>query len=300
MIILGGSASTDLAGKVAKELGQKPAEIEIKRFPDGEKYIRIHDDVKNKDVAIIQSLYRTPDEYIFEYLILADTLRDMGASSIVGVIPYLAYARQDSRFFPGEALTSASVAKLFEAAGTTSVLTVDCHLHRLGDVSKVFNVPARNLSAMPSLGKYTREVLRPKNPIVVAPDEEAEQWAAVVAKELDAEHTHFTKRRIREEGQTSSRLELDTGNAEFKGRDVVFADDIISTGGTIAGAAKACKKKGARRMFVVATHPVLAEGAIKRIRASGVSKIIATDTIPSPISKVSVAPVLAAALKNNQ
>jgi ribose-phosphate pyrophosphokinase len=298
MIIVGGSASTNLAQKVAKELGQKPAEIEIKKFPDGEKYIRIHDDVKNKDVAIIQSLYRTPDEYIFEYLIIADTLRDMGASSIVGVIPYLAYARQDSRFYPGEALTSASVAKLFEAAGTTSVLTVDCHLHRLGDVSKVFRVPARNLSAMPSLGKYARDILKPKNPIVVAPDEEAEQWAGTVAKELGAEHTHFTKRRIREEGQTSSRLELDTGNAEFKGRDVVFADDIISTGGTIAGAAKACKKKGARRMFVVATHPVLAEGAISRIKASGVSKIIATDTIPSSISKVSVGPVLSDALRN--
>ncbi len=298
MIILGGSASTGLAERVAKELGQKPAEIEIKRFPDGEKYIRIHDDVKDKDVAIIQSLYRTPDEYIFEYLIIADTLRDMGASSIVGVIPYLAYARQDSRFYPGEALTSASVAKLFEAAGTTSVLTIDCHLHRLGDVSKVFKVPARNLSAMPSLGKYARDILRPKNPIVVAPDEEAEQWAVTVSKELGAEHTHFTKRRIREEGQTSSRLELDTGKTEFKGRDVVFADDIISTGATIAGAAKACKKKGARRMFVLATHPVLAEGAIKRIRASGISKIIATDTIPSAISKVSVAPVLSAALRN--
>jgi len=299
MIILGGSASTSLAEKVAKELGQKPGKAEIKRFPDGEKYIRIHEDVKSKDVAIVQSLYRSPDEYIFEYLIMADTLRDMGVSSITGVIPYLAYARQDSRFYPGEALTSASVAKLFEAAGTTSVLTVDCHLHRLGDVSKVFKVPARNLSAMPSLGKYARETLRPRNPIVVAPDEEAEQWAGTVAKELDAEHTHFTKRRIREEGQTSSRLELDAGNAEFKGRDVVFADDIISTGGTIAGAARACKKKGAKRMFVVCTHPVLAKGAIKLVKAAGVSRIIATDTIPSPISKVSVAPVLAAALKNN-
>src|SRR5260370_3956221 len=209
MIILGGSASASLAEKVAKELGQKPAEIEIKRFPDGEKYIRIHDDVKNKDVAIIQSLYRTPDEYIFEYLIITDTLRDMGASSITGVIPYLAYARQDSRFYPGEALTSASVAKLFEAAGTTSVLTVDCHLHRLGDVSKVFKVPAKNLSAMPSLGKYARETLKPKNPIVVAPDEEAEQWAGTVAKELESEHTHFTKRPIREKRHTSSRLDLD-------------------------------------------------------------------------------------------
>ena len=299
MIILGGSASTGLAERVAKELGQKPAEVEIKRFPDGEKYIRIHDDVKDKDVAIIQSLYRTPDEYIFEYLIMADTLRDMGASSIVGVIPYLAYARQDSRFYPGEALTSASVAKLFEAAGTTSVLTIDCHLHRLGDVSKVFKVPAKNLSAMPSLGKYAREILKPKNPIVVAPDEEAEQWAGTVAKGLEAEHTHFTKRRIRKEGQTSSKLELDIGSADFTGRDVVFADDIISTGGTIAQAARACRKRGAKRMFVVCTHPVLARGAIKLVKAAGVSKIIGTDTIPSPISKVSVAPVLAAALKNS-
>src|SRR5260370_17518766 len=100
MIILGGSASASLAEKVAKELGQKPAEIEIKRFPDGEKYIRIHDDVKDKDVAIIQSLYRTPDEYIFDYLIIADTLRDMVAASTTAVIPYLPYAHPDSRFYP--------------------------------------------------------------------------------------------------------------------------------------------------------------------------------------------------------
>src|SRR5207253_5071375 len=95
MIILAGSASTSLAEKVAKELGQKPGKVEIKRFPDGEKYIRIHEEVKSKDVAIVQSLYRSPDEYIFEYLIMSDTLRDMGVSSITGVIPYLAYARQD-------------------------------------------------------------------------------------------------------------------------------------------------------------------------------------------------------------
>src|SRR5947208_15792981 len=117
MIILGGSASTGLAERVAKELGQKPAEVEIKRFPDGEKYIRIHDDVKDKDVAIIQSLYRTPDEYIFEYLIIADTLRDMGASSIVGVIPYLTYARQDSRFSQADTLTAAPHNSLLDAAG---------------------------------------------------------------------------------------------------------------------------------------------------------------------------------------
>ena len=297
MIILGGSASTKLAEKVAKELGQKPGVIEVKKFPDGERYIRVHEDVKGKAVAVIQSLYRTPDEYAFEYLLIVDTLRDMGAASITGIAPYLAYARQDSRFYPGEALSSASVAKFFEAAGTTSFLTVDCHLHRLGDVSKVFRVPARNLSAMPVLGKYALRTLKPQKPIVVGPDEEAEQWAAVVAKELDAEHTTFTKRRIRREGETESKLELDTGNAELKGRDVVFADDIISTGGTIAQAARACKKKGAKRIFVLATHPVLAAGALKLVKTAGVTTAIGTDTIPSPISTVSVAPVIAEALR---
>jgi ribose-phosphate pyrophosphokinase len=299
MIILGGSASTVLADKVARELGQKPGKIEMKRFPDGERYIRIHEEVKGQDVAVIQSLYKTPDDYIFEYLLIADTLRDMGAANIIAITPYLAYARQDSRFYPGEALSSAAIAKFFEAAGTTSVLTIDCHLHRLGDVSKVFNVPARNLSAMPTLGQYALKNLKPKSPIVVGPDEEAEQWASVVAKQLDAEHTAFTKKRIRKEGETESKLELDTGTADFKGRDVVFADDMISTGGTIAQAAKACKKKGARRIFVLCTHPVLAEGALKRVKASGVLKVVGTDTIPSPVSTVSVAPVIAAALKTN-
>src|SRR5437870_2951457 len=250
MIVIGGSASTSLAEKVAKQLGQEPGRIEIKRFPDGEKYIRIHEEVKGQDVALIQSLYRTPDEYVFEYLLIADTLRAMGAASITEVTPYLAYPRQDSRFSPGEALSSASVAKFFEAAGTTSIITIDCHLHRLGDVAKVFKIPARNLTAMQELGKYAREHFKARDPLVIGPDEEAGQWAAVVAKELDAEHTAFRKVRVRKEGMTASKVEVDTGDVELKGRDAVFADDIISTGGTLAEAAKACKKGGANRICV--------------------------------------------------
>ncbi len=298
MIVLGGTPSVQLAERVAKELGVEPGRLEIRRFPDGEKYLRVHEEVRDQDVTVVQSLYGTlRNEHIFEYLLLVDTLRDLGARSITGVTPYLAYARQDSRFFPGEAVSSASLARFFEAAGTTSLVTIDCHLHRLGDVSKVFKVPARNLSAMPLLGQYARENLRPRNPIVIAPDEEAGQWAATVAKELDTEHVVFHKKRIRKEGATSSRVEVDAGDVNPKGRDVVFADDIISTGGTIAEAAKACKKKGARRIFALCTHPVLAEGALRRIRAAGVLKVIGTDTIPSPISKVSVAPIIARVVK---
>ncbi len=292
MIILGGSASSQLAERVAKQVGVEPGRLEIRRFPDGEKYVRVLDDVRDQDVAVVQSLYRTPDEYLFELLLLVDTLRDLGAKTITVVAPYLAYARQDARFNPGEAVSSLSLARFLEAAGATSFVTVDTHLHRLEDVSKVFKIPAQNLSAMPLLGKHALENFRPKKPVVIGPDEEAEPWAAAVAKEVDGEHAAFHKKRV-----TSSKVEIDAGGVELKGRDVVFADDIISTGGTIAEAARACRKKGARRIFVLCTHPILAEGALKRIKAAGVQKVVGTDTIPSVISKVSVAPILAQALK---
>jgi len=146
---------------------------------------------------------------------------------------------------------------------------------------------------MPLLGQYALENLSPRKPVVIGPDAEAEPWAAATAKELDAEHTFFRKKRI-----TSSKVEIDTGDVDLEGRDAVFADDIISTGGTIAEAAVACKKKGARRIYALCTHPVLASGALERLHAAGVEKVIATDTIPSAVSKVSVAPILARALKS--
>ena len=114
---------------------------------------------------------------------------------------------------------------------------------------------------------------------------------------MDSDHVVFHKTRVRKEGQTASKVKVEAGSADLKGMDVVFADDIISTGETIAEASKACKRRGARRVFVLCTHPVLREGALKRMKAAGVLKVIGTDTIPSPVSKVSVAPVIARALK---
>ena len=306
MIILGGSASTSLAEKVAKQLGQQPGKIEIKRFPDGDKYVRVLENVKDQDTVVVQSLYHKPDQkiyadqHIFELLLIVNTLSDLGAKSVKVVAPYMAYARQDSRFFPGEAISSQIIARLLEDMGTTEFLTVDCHLHRLGDVAKIFKIPAQNLSAMPALGKYARNNLKTKKPVIIGPDEEADQWARTVAKELDAEHTVFTKRRIRKEGETASKVQITPSlEVSLKGRDVVFADDIISTGGTLAEAAKICRKMGARKIYVLCTHPVLADGALKRVKAAGALKVIGTDTIPSPISTVSVAPVIAAALRTS-
>src|SRR6266446_4891040 len=291
MMILGGSASSHLAEKVAKELGENVGRLEIKRFPDGDKYVRILDEVKGQDVAVIQSLYHKPEQHIyadlhiFELLMIVDTLRDLGAKTITVVAPYLAYARQDSRFYPGEALSSQVIARLLEDVGTTKFLTVDCHLHRLGDVAKIFKI-------------HALKAIHPKKPFVIGPDEEAEQWAATVAKELDAEHTVFQKKRVRKEGATESKVEITATEVDLKGRDEVFADDIISTGDTLAKATKICKKMGARKIYALCTHPVLADGALMRVKSAGIQKVIGTDTIPSIVSQVSVAPVIAAALKS--
>jgi len=125
----------------------------------------------------------------------------------------------------------------------------------------------------------------------------AENLAAAVAKELDGEYFVFQKKRVRKEGTTTTKITVDAVEVEVKGRDAVFADDIISTGTTIAEGAKVCRNRGAKRIFALCTHPVLGQGAIKRIRSAGVSKVIGTDTIPSPVSRVSVAPIIARAIR---
>ncbi|HXZ90171.1 MAG TPA: ribose-phosphate diphosphokinase, partial [Candidatus Dormibacteraeota bacterium] len=138
MIVIGGPTSESLASRVANELGLVAGKLEVRRFPDGEKYLRVLSDVQGKNVAIIQSIHHTPDELLFEYLLLADTVKDLGARKVTAFIPYFAYARQDERFKPGEALSFRTVTKLIECVGTDEVYTIDMHQHRVLKSSEVF------------------------------------------------------------------------------------------------------------------------------------------------------------------
>ncbi len=187
MKIIGGSAGRSLAVLVARQLAIKPSPTEIKRFPDGEKYIRIGDDVKNEDVVIVQSVHHTPDDLLFEYFLLCDTARDLGARQIVAVFPYFAYARQDNRFNPGEAVSFKTVAKLIEDVGTTQILSVDVHQHRVEDAGDLFDIRVQNLTAVPLLAEYAKSRLSLHRPVVVGPDEESEQWASRAAKIIGAD-----------------------------------------------------------------------------------------------------------------
>lgn len=292
MKIIGGSASDPLAAKVARELDTKSAKLEIKRFPDGEKYLRVLEDVKGEDVIVIQSINRPPDEFLFEYLLLVDTLKDLGARRVVSFIPYFAYARQDERFNPGEALSFKTVTKLIESVGTDEIYTIDMHQHRVLRSSDVFKIPSHNLSAMPLLAGYVEKTGNLQKPLIIGPDAEAEQWAKIVAERLHTDYDVFEKKRL-----GSENVELRPRKANAKDRDVLIVDDIISTGGTIVEAVKILFSQGARKIDVACTHPILVGGALARIYETGAQNVIGTDTVPSPVSFVSVAPLIVEQIK---
>ena len=277
-----------LASKVARELGLKSARLEIRRFPDGEKYLRVLDDPKGEDLVVIQSLHHAPDELLFEYLLLVDTLKDLGARKVVGFIPYFAYARQDERFNPGEALSFKTVSKLIESVGTDEIFTIDMHQHRVVKSSNVFKIPAHNLTAMHLLADYVKTNGALEKPLVIGPDAEAEQWAKIASERLETDYDVFEKKRFGDE-----KVEIRPRKATAKGRDILIVDDIISTGGTIVEALKILISNGARKVDVACTHPILAGGALSKIYEAGAQNVIGTDTVPSPISYVSVAPLIA-------
>ena len=287
MIVIGGSSCENLANTVANQLGVTSGKLEVRRFPDGEKYLRILNEVKNEHVIVIQSMHHTPDDFLFEYLLLVDALKDLGAKRVTSFVPYFAYARQDERFKPGEALSFKTVSKLIQSVGTDEIFTIDMHQHRVVKSSEVFGIPSHNLSAMQLLADYVRKEGKLTNPLVIGPDVEAEQWAKLAAESLNTEYDVFEKKRFGD-----SKVEIRPRRSSAKDRDVLIVDDIISTGGTIIEASKILFSQGARRIEVACTHPILASDALSRILAIGVVNVVGTDTVPCPISYVSVAPLI--------
>ena len=287
MKIVGGSGSDALATKVALELRLNATRLETRRFPDGEKYLRVLDDVKGEDVVVIQSIHHVPDELLVEYLLLVDTLKDLGAKKVISFIPYFAYARQDERFHPGEALSFKTVCKLLESVGTDEVYTIDTHQHRVLKSTDVFSIASHNLTAMPLLADYISKSGVLKKPLVIGPDTEAERWAKIAAERLGTDYDVFEKKRLGDE-----RVEVRPRKASAKDRDVLIVDDIISTGGTIVEALRILFSQGAKRIDVACTHPILVSGALSKIYEAGAQTVVGTDTVPSPISYVSVAPLI--------
>jgi ribose-phosphate pyrophosphokinase len=289
MKLVPGPASIELAIKVSGILGLRLTDLEHKTFPDGESYFRYVDCVENDVVVIFQGTHPPQDKHILQLCLLSSGAKDLGASRVVAVVPYLAYAKQDRRFKEGEVVSIDVVLGILKQSGVDKILTVNMHAPWIIDKSPV---PIENLDAIGVLASYiTRMNL--KNPIVLAPGKKGEDMSAAAAKVLNADYgTIKTKRDI-----NTGAVEVSLEDVNVKDRDVVVVDDMISTGGTIVKSINALKSAGARRILVGCVHAIMVNDADKKILSSGADAIVATDAVPNKYAFVSVAGLLTESLR---
>ncbi|WEU40722.1 MAG: ribose-phosphate diphosphokinase [Candidatus Odinarchaeum yellowstonii] len=289
MIIVPGPASQILGVKVARLLNSEIASVSFKDFPDGETYVRVEDDLKDRDVILIQSTYNPQDKHLMQLFLLIDAVKQMNPKKLRVVVPYLAYARQDKQFKKGEPLSIKVIEELIEKLGVDELYTIDIHEPK---VLNYLKIKAKDLSAMTLFGEYFKKK-KMVNPIVIAPDDGAIHRAETVAKILGSEYVSLDKFRDKDTGE----ITMDYKKLNVKDRDVVIVDDIISTGGTMIKAAQMIKNQGCGNVYIAATHTILIGEAKSKILAAGASDIIGTDTIPSETSVVSVASLIAEQFK---
>ncbi len=279
MNIIGGPASQLLAGRVCASSGFNLLISEFRKFPDGELYTRIIDDIGEK-ITIIQSTVTDTDFIALIHLI--DVCSE--ASKVNVVIPYMGYARQDKRFKIGEPIAARALARTIKA---DNVFTINIHDQ---SILEYFDAKAVNLDATPMIGKYIK-TMKFHDPLIIAPDDGAIGIAKNASKDLGIDYDYLEKTRLSGES-----VSIQPKNVRVNGRDVIIIDDIISTGGTIAETVSLLRKQGAHEVFAACVHPVLSNNAILKLFKAGVKGIIATDTIDKGVSVVSVAPLIASAI----
>ncbi len=306
-MIIGGSASQKLAADIAKELGDTLCSIETKKFPDGERYIRIKGDVEKK-IVIIQSTGYPQDENLIELLFLIKNLKSLGAEEIKVVVPYFGYGRQEKRFKKGETISAEIVANLIENSGANEIISVNLHEDSVKDF---FNIPSKNISAMSPIAEYISK--NTNDPIIIAPDKGALIFAEEISEILKCSCTYMDKIRLSPNKVETkiadircdfSENDLKLSNTSqvaidsVKGKEAVIIDDIIATGGTIVNATKILKEHGAKNVTVCCVHPTLVDDAVLKIYSAGVKEIAGTNTLKSEVSSISVAKIIANALKS--
>jgi ribose-phosphate pyrophosphokinase len=251
MIVVSGSASVSLAKNLSAEMGCAQANVEVRRFPDFECYVRIHDNLDGEDVVLVQTAY--PDEKIIELFLLQDAIREFNVKSLVTVIPYFGYARQDKKFNLGEPISAKTLVRHFQLA-TDSLITVDIHEEGIIDW---FDIPAKNISGMPQIGAYLKN-LDPD--IIIAPDKGALDLAKVVAEVIGCDWDYLEKTRI--------------------------------DGETVVKATEHLKSQGAKDVYAACTHGLFAKNALPRLQKV-CDEVISSDTIENETSVVSVAKEIA-------
>ncbi len=288
-LVLPGPASEALGKAVAEKLGASLLKGEYRVFPDGESKFTCDEQVSGKSVFIVQSTYPPVDQHMFQLLLAAHRLSQEGAR-VAAVVPYLAYARQDKEFLPGEGVTLGMVAHLMRSAGIRRLVTVDIHS---AEGLSLFSIPAYSVSAVPALVKYAQKHLKLDKPVVISPDLGASKRTEAFARLFEAEYLVLTKSRDR----TTGEVKVKDAKLDVKGRPVVIFDDIVSTGGTMRAAAEMVLKQGAASVSALCVHGLFVGDALQRLEKAGVSTVVGTNTVEGERGVVDVSEPIASHLR---
>jgi ribose-phosphate pyrophosphokinase len=272
-----------ITGKLNAEMG----EITVRLFPDGETYLRILSNVKEKEVYIVCTL-NTPNDKIMPLYFLAKTAKEQGAKRVHLIAPYLGYMRQDKSFNPGEAITSAYFATLLSST-VDSLITIDPHLHRRKSLSEIYTIPSTVLHADVLISDWIKKNI--KNPVLVGPDSESEQWVAEVAKNANAPYIVLQKIRIGDKEVQVSIPHLE----KYSNHTPVLVDDIISTAKTMIETVKHLNTFKMNPPVCIGVHAIFAENAYEELKQAGVSEIITCNTILHPSNNIDVVELLVGA-----
>lgn len=295
-VLFAGTSHPSLANEIAAYLGWDLGKVSIGSFPDGEIRLQIEESVRGRDVFVVQSVSRKPNYNLMELLIMVDALRRSSAGSIAAVIPYFGYCRQDRKDMPRVPITAKLVANLLQDAGVTRVLTMDLHADQ---VQGFFDIPVDHLYGRTAL-KPAIDSLGLEDFIVVTPDVGSVKLARVLAGQFGVDFAIVDKHRV-----DASQVATTQVIGDVAGKDVLLADDMCSTAGTLVSAAKACREKGAKRIVAAVTHGLFVGPAIERIEDSPIEALLYCNTIPpteesalaSRFQSVSVAPLFGQAIQ---
>lgn len=294
MLLLSGTSNRPLAEEIGRHMGLPLGDTTIRRFADGEIFVRINQNARGRDVFIIQPT-PPPADHIMELLLLIDAAKRASAARVTAIVPYFGYARQDRKDQPRVALGAKLVANLIEAAGTDKVLGIDFHTHQ---IQGFFDIPVDHLYAAPVLTQYFRQ-LALDNPVIVAPDVGAAKMARGFARRMNASFAIIDKRR-----PTQNVAEVMEVIGDVAGRPCIIVDDMIDTAGTLVSVVEALRERGAREIYAAATHAILSGPARDRLDESAVQEVVVTNTLELPADKrfeklrvLSIAELLARAIR---
>lgn len=280
--------SQELARKLAKNLGYKCVPLMRRYFPDGETLVRVPKVAGHRKVYLIFRFDR-PDAKLFPLLLAASALRKQGIKYITLLAPYLPYMRQDKAFHFGEAVAAREFAKIISQY-FDELITIDPHLHRVTNLSKIYSIPTKTLTAAPMLAQYVAKTI--KKPLLIGPDSESVQWVTQVAREQALDYVVLKKKRYND---TKVKIAWDH-KIPIKGRTAVLVDDIISSGSTMIEVIKQLRKAGFTKIACLAVHAVFAKEAFEQIKKAGATHIVTTNTIIHETNKMDVSSLIAGVL----